>query len=366
MEWIWQKKNWPNYIFDAQKIADLEIQFHRNAGKLIGAIQHFNKGNFDILKVELLSQEAISTSNIEGEILNRDSVISSLRRHLGLKSDFRKVPANAAGVAEMMVDLYKNFESNLSHESLFEWHSMLMNGRRDVEIIGNYRQHQEPMQIVSGNFNSPKIFFEAPPSNIVQSEMEQFLNWYSEKLNDNNYSILIFASIAHLYFEIIHPFEDGNGRIGRALVEKAISQKLNSPSFNSLAKVIDSNKKEYYSMIQKCNYNLEIDSYIEYFAKLIVKSQEYSIELINFLIFKVQFFAIYDSKINIRQEKVLLRIFDEGIEGFIGGLSAQNYKTITSASNATVTRDLQALVNIQAFTKTGELRHTRYFLNRDI
>jgi Fic family protein len=366
MEWVWQNKKWPIFEFDGNNIADFERKFIQNSGRMMGTIQHLEVNNLEILKIELLSQEAISTSIIEGEILNRDSVQSSIRRHLGLKSDYRKVPPNASGVSEMMVNLYLNYNVTLTHETLFEWHKMLMNGRRDVEIIGGYRQHTEPMQIISGNYNTPKIFYEAPPSSKVFSEMDRFLQWFNQKLLDNSLPTLIFAGIAHLYFEMIHPFEDGNGRLGRALVEKAISLRLQSPALNSLSKVIDQEKKEYYAAIQTCNNQLNINDYLKYFSELVLKSQDYSYKMVNFLIFKTKFYSKFQNVLNARQEKVISRIFDEGLEGFKGGLSAGNYKTITSASNATTTRDLQGLLELNAITKTGELKHTRYFLNNKI
>ncbi len=366
MEWVWQKKNWPNFEFDPTILAVSESIFIQNSGKLIGAIEHLTKENIDILKVELLSQEAISTSSIEGEILNRDSVQSSIKKHLGLKTNSKKIPPNAAGVSEMMVDVYLNFDKPLNHTTLFEWHKMLMNGRRDISSIGNYREHAEPMQIISGNLNNPKIFYEAPPSEKIRGQMEKFLYWYHEKLIDNSFPTLLFVSITHLFFEIIHPFEDGNGRIGRALVEKALSQRLKIPSLNSLASVIDKEKKEYYDAFQSCNTGLNINKYLTYFANLILKSQDHTLQVVNFIIFKHKFFIKFGNHFNKRQEKAILRIFEEGIEGFKGGLSAGNYKTITGTSNATATRDLSELLQIDALIKTGELKTSRYFLNMEI
>jgi Fic family protein len=364
MQWIWQHKNWPNFEYDPGKLNDFEIEFQLNSGKIIGAIQHLEENNKETLKIEILAQEAISTSSIEGEILNRDSVQSSIRRHLGLKTDYRKVQPNEAGISEMMVDLYLNFDQPLSHYVLFEWHKMLMNGRRDIEAIGDYRAHLEPMQIVSGNLDAPRVYYEAPPSASIPAEMDRFLDWYTTNLLDRqNMPTLVFAGITHLYFEMIHPFEDGNGRIGRALVEKAISQRLKAPALNSFAKVIDGNKKAYYQAIQGCNNRIHIDAYLAYFANLTLQSQDYSIRMVYFLIEKTKFFAKHQQFLNERQEKVLLRVFDAGIEGFKGGLSASNYKTISGASPATVTRDLQDLVQIGALNKTGELKSTRYSLN---
>jgi Fic family protein len=363
MNWIWQDKDFPNFEYDTSSWINLEKEFYQNSGIIIGKLSHLNSSNLENLKIEILTQEALSTSSIEGEILRRESVQSSIRKHLGLKTDNRKVQANEAGIAEMMVDVYLNFDKPLTHQMLFRWHEMLMNGRRDIDVIGNYRTHPEPMQIVSGSLSAPRVFYEAPPSEQVLGLMQGFVDWYNAQVINQNSSSIIFAGITHLLFEVMHPFEDGNGRIGRALVEKAISQKINAPALNSFARVIESRKKEYYDALQSCNHGLDINKWLSFFTKTLLDSQQYTIKLVNFLIAKSQFFINYNSQLNERQSKVLLRIFEEGIEGFRGGLSANNYQTIAQTSAATATRDLQELLQIKALTKTGELKHTRYFLN---
>jgi len=363
MQWIWQCKGFPNFEFDASLLNTFEKEFYQNTGIIIGTLSHLDKDDLEHLKIEILTQEAVSTSNIEGEILKRVSVQSSIRKHLGLKTDLRKVQANEAGIAEMMVDVYLHFDTPLTYQTLFGWHEMLMNGRRDIDIIGNYRTHSEAMQIVSDNLAAPKVFYEAPPSEQVAELMNGFIDWYNTQITDRNgLYTLILAGIAHLYFEIIHPFEDGNGRIGRALVEKMISQQIHTPALNSFAKVIDTRKKAYYDALQSCNHGLNIDKWLAFFAETLLESQQYTIKLVGFLIAKSKFFMQYNGQLNERQSKVLLRVFEEGIEGFKGGLSAANYKSISSTSSATATRDLQELVQINAFYKRGELKHTRYFL----
>lgn len=364
MNWIWQDNGFPNFEFDTSLFNTFEKEFYQNSGIIIGTLSHLDNDSLENLKIEILTQEAVSTSNIEGEILIRESVQSSIRRHLGLKTENRNVQAKEAGIAEMMVDVYLNFDKKLTHQTLFEWHEMLMNGRRDIETIGNYRTHAEAMQIVSGNLSAPKVYYEAPPSTQVAELMQVFIDWYNVNIPaKNSISTIVLAGIAHLYFEIIHPFEDGNGRIGRALVEKMISQLMHAPALNSFAKVIDSRKKEYYETLQACNHSLNIDKWLLFFSKTLLDSQLYTIKLIGFLVAKSKFFIKYNELLNERQLKVLLRVFEEGIEGFKGGLSAANYQAISGTSPATATRDLQELVQIQALSKTGELKHTRYFLN---
>jgi Fic family protein len=357
MAWVWEHKNWPNFEYDAAPLLEYEKIFYTNTGIILGAFSHLESNNVEHLKIDILTQEAVSTSSIEGEILQRASVQSSIRKHLGLKTESIKIPANAAGVAEMMTEVYLHFNEPLTHETFFNWHSMLMNGRRDIETIGDYRKHEDAMQIVSGNLSMPKVFFEAPPSKQVNAEMKNLIEWCKNNFND--ISIIALAGIAHLYFEIIHPFEDGNGRIGRALIEKLISQKIKTAALNSFAKVIEQNKRAYYDALQSCNHSLDINAWLQFFSKMLLESQQYTIKMVSFIVAKNKFFAKYKNTFNARQEKVLLRVFEEGLEGFKGGLSAANYKTISMVSPATTTRDLQELLNI------GELKHTRYFLNLD-
>jgi Fic family protein len=364
MQWIWEHPDWPHFEYEHSKLYDYELEFHRNSGQLIGSIQHLNKAHQEAIKIDILSQEAVSTSSIEGEILDRDSVQSSIRKHLGLKTDYRKVAPNTVGISEMMVDLYLHYNQSLNHQMLFEWHKMLTNGRRDLISIGTYRQHEEPMQIVSGNLATPKLYYEAPPSLRVNSEMASYIDWFNTMASAHpQLPTLAFAGIAHLYFEMIHPFEDGNGRIGRTLAEKAISQRLGYPALLSFSKVIDLNKKAYYNAIQACNHRIKIDSYLIYFAQLTLEAQQHTLKIVEFTINKNKFFTNYASLFNPRQEKVIKRMFEEGIEGFRGGLSAKNYQVISGASPATTTRDLQELVALNAFFKTGELKHSRYYLN---
>ena len=363
MKWIWELPTWPNFEFDSQLYTTFEAEFLQNAGKFKGASYHLEGQENEILRVEILSQEAVSTSSIEGEIIDRESVQSSIRKHLGLKADGRKIPANASGVAEMLVDLYLNFEKQLTHKMLFDWHAMLMNGRRDIEYLGTYRGHAEPMQIVSGNYNNQKVFYEAPPSLTIKTQMDSYIQWFNDAAVNTNLPTIIFAGIVHLYFEMIHPFEDGNGKIGRALVEKALSQRLRTATLNSLSKAIETDKKAYYAAISSCNFQINLDKYLGYFSTLILKAQQRSYQTIEFLIAKTKFFQKFSNQLNPRQEKVILRVFEEGIEGFKGGLSAANYKVIAGTSNATSTRDLQHLLEINAFFKTGQLKGTRYFLN---
>lgn len=365
MIWNWQRKHWPKFAWDKEDFSEYERQFLDKAGIIHGSIQYMDHEDQETLKVDLISDEALKTSEIEGEILNRDSLQSSIRKHFGLKTDNRKVEPAEQGIAEMMVNLYQNFQTPLSPQLLFNWHEMLTNGRRDLTDLGRYRTHEDAMQVVSGEIANPKIHFEAPPSKQVNAEMKRFIEWFNQTSRGGTQELpsLLRAGIAHLYFESIHPFEDGNGRIGRAISEKALSQSLGRPTLIAISYTIEKSKKNYYAALERNNSDLEINDWLNYFCKMVLEAQDYTQSTINLLIEKGKFYRRFHGKLNERQEKVVERIFREGIHGFKGGLSAKNYMSITDAPSTTATRDLTKMVEMGVFKKTGELKSTRYYLN---
>lgn len=362
--WNWEQEDWPNFSYDSKALAGFEEQFLRNSGEHSGALKHISSDDQDQLKIELISEEALKTSKIEGETLDRDSLQSSICRQFGLKTDNRLIPLAEQGVATMMVDLYKTFDALMDDKTLWHWHSMLMSGRQDVSI-GAYRDHKDPMQIVSGVIYNPTIHFEAPPSKRIPKEMDLFIRWFNDSgvQGKKRLPALTRAGIAHLYFVCIHPFEDGNGRIGRAIAEKSLAQHLNQPTLIALAYTIERIRKKYYTALERGNKNNEITAWLLYFARMILSAQENTRKRIEFIIEKTKLYDLLRGQLNARQEKVLDRMFREGVDGFKGGLSAKNYITITSAPRTTVTRDLNDLVAKGGLIKTGQLKHTRYHLN---
>lgn len=364
--WNWQLKKWPHFTFNTKKLAELEYQFLQNIGMLSGVIKHIDKDSKDDLLVEILSTEALKTSEIEGEILNRESVQSSIKKNLGFISEQRRIPPAEYGISEMMVDLYINYNNPLSHDQLFEWHQMITNGRRDLTNIGQYRTHEDSMQIVSGVLGKEKVHFEAPPSIQIPNEMEQFIVWFNRVHNNKEKTKmlpLVKAGIAHLYFVSIHPFEDGNGRIGRAIAEKSITLSMEQPTLISLSNTIEANKKSYYESLQKHNTTIEITDWLVYFGQTILDAQKDSLKRIDFLLEKTKFFDRFSFLLNKRQLKVIRRMFESGHRGFKGNLSADNYTKIAKTSASTATRDLKDLVEKQILIKTGTLKNTRYSLN---
>lgn len=264
----------------------------------------------------------------------------------------------------MMVDLYRSFAAPLSSDSLFAWHRMLVSGRRDLKDVGRYRTGGDPMQVVSGAVYEPIIHFVAPPSSRVKVEMQRFIAWFNRTSPENSEPLttLTRAGIAHLYFESVHPFEDGNGRIGRALAEKSLAQSLGQPTLIALAATILAKRKSYYETLESANKKNEITAWLAWFAGTAIEAQQRTTALVEFLIDKAKLLDRLRGQLNHRQEKALLRMFREGPDGFVGGLSAGKYATITGASPATATRDLAELVMMGALTRAGERKHTRYQL----
>ena len=364
MTWNWQKSDWPDFRWKAARLELAEKEFLIAGGKLAGTVKHLGEEEREDITVDSMSTEAVTTSEIEGEILNRASVQSSIRRQLGLAAEKRNVSPVEQGVAEMTVNLFRSFAAPLSDRTLFGWHRMLMSGRRDLTDVGRYRTSREPMQVVSGAIGKPKVHFEAPPSSQVPREMAQFIDWFNRTAPGGLEPLpaLTRAGAAHLYFESIHPFEDGNGRVGRALAEKALAQSLGQPTLTALAATILARRKSYYEALEAANKQIEITGWLAWFAGITIEAQRRTTAMIEFLIDKAKLFARLRGQMNERQEKALVRIFREGPDGFKGGLSAGKYATITGASPATATRDLVDLVEKGALVRVGELRHTRYQL----
>jgi Fic family protein len=365
MKWTWQRPDWPNFSWKPGRLARAEEQFLIGGGVFVGTVSHLGATDKDRLVVESLSVEAVTTSEIEGEILDRVSVQSSIRRQLGFGTDQRRISAAEQGIAEMMVDLHRSFAAPLSEEMLFGWHGMLTRDRRDLKDIGGYRRHREPMQVVSGPIHAPKVHFEAPPSIDIQKEMARFIIWFNRTGpgGAEPLPMLTRAGIAHFYFVCIHPFEDGNGRIGRAISEKALAQGLGRPTLTALAATVLTKRKAYYDALERNNTENDLTDWLGWFAATAIEAQRRTLTLVEFLIDKTRLLDRLSGQLNERQQKALFRMLREGPEGFEGGLSAGNYIAITGAAAATATRDLADMVATDVLVRIGERRYARYHVN---
>ncbi|MEJ1992726.1 MAG: Fic family protein, partial [Maritimibacter sp.] len=217
---------------------------------------------------------------------------------------------------------------------------------------------------VSGRLDRPVIHFEAPPSGQVAAEMERCVSWFNASRPGGALPLpaLTRAGLSHLYFESIHPFEDGNGRLGRALAEKALAQNIGQPSLIVLAVTIENERKTYYDQLERHQQTLDVTEWLVWFAGIVLAAQQVTFDRVGFFIAKAHFYDWYRDRLNDRQAKAIAWMFREGPGGFKGGLSAENYLRITGTSRATATRDLQDLVEKGALSRTGERRYARYWL----
>ncbi|MGD0635621.1 MAG: Fic family protein [Beijerinckiaceae bacterium] len=364
MTWNWEQPDWPEFTYNSKALEALEQQFLLQSGEFMGVFRHVGADDQNALRIELISEEAVKTSEIEGKILDRDSVQSSLRHQFGLGPEAANIPLAERGIAKMMVDVYEHFSDLLADATMFAWHSLLLSGDTSIKTIGGYRTYDDPMQVVSGPIHKRTVHFEAPPSRVIPDEMQRFIVWFNDTARQGVAPLpaLTRAGLAHLYFVCIHPFEDGNGRIGRALAEKSLAQNLGHPSLIALAYTIERKRKDYYVALERNNKDMEVTDWLEYFARTVTEAQFTTIKRVDFYVAKAKFYERLRDRLNDRQNKVIARMFREGIGGFRGGLSAENYIAITGTSRATATRDLQDLVEKGALRRTGELRHTRYHL----
>jgi Fic family protein len=364
LDYAWQQDDWRDFTWDVTAYTHFERQFLHDSGIVVGLRKALSADDSEAVKITFLSDEGLNTAEIEGEYLDRDSLQSSVQRYFQFKTPLSKNRPRENGMAQMMVDLYLQFDAALTHEMLFAWHQMLLNGRTDVEAVGAYRLHTEPMRIVSSQVDGVRIHYEAPPSEQVHEEMALFIAWFNA--SRDTLPPLVRAGMAHAYFELIHPFEDGNGRIGRALIEKALAQSAGQPTLIAVSQTIQVDRKAYYQALSSVNRSNDFSIWLNYFCQMVLTAQQFTIDSISFLIAKVRFFDQYASQLNARQLKMVQRIFQEGLKGFTGGVSVKNYIAVTDTSPATANRDLNDLVAKGIMKRSGKLKSTRYWLQMEI
>ena len=364
MAYIWQQAGWPNFTWDGDAVDQHVYAYALEASRMVGEVKHLSEAEKTDLLIDRMVSEAIKTSQIEGENLDREDVRSSIRNHLGMNASPETVrDQRANGVAAMMISVRDHFAEPLTGQRLCEWQDLIIAGRfeRGNLEVGKWRTHVGPMQIVSGAIGKTKVHYEAPPSAQVPDEMKRYIEWFN---GSKDLKGAVRAGVAHLYFECIHPFSDGNGRVGRAISEIALSQEIRHPALLSLSTTIQGRRQEYYDALSRASQgSLDITEWLVWFTGLVLDSQLEAKIQIAYVLAKARFWDAYAEKFNERQTKILGCMFREGIEGFKGGMSAQKYSKIAKCSKATATRDLAGLLKMGAFRKLeGGGRSTRYDL----
>lgn len=363
MVYNWQQLDWPEFQYDLTEVEDALFDFAEQTGHVTGVLQSLPKDLEMEAIVTTMVTEAIKTSEIEGEYLSRQDIVSSIRNNLGLNTTLESVrDKKSLGAAELMIAVRNGYAEPLTEEKIFAWHRMLMSGNKGISA-GTWRTHVDPMQVISGAIGKEKVHFEAPPSDRVPQEMTRFIKWVNDTSPGGTKEIKkapVRCAVAHLYFESIHPFEDGNGRIGRAIAEKVLSQTLGRPVLLSLSRTIEADKSAYYLALEKAQRSNEITPWVSYFVNVVLSAQKQANAFVDFILKKSKFFDRYKDQMNERQLKVVKRMLEEGPDGFEGGMNASKYVGITKTSKATATRDLQQLAEMGIFLPEGGGRSTRY------
>lgn len=349
MRWIWQHPSWPEFTCNIRVIEDREVSFRIKSERLFGRFEALPKTYREDATIDLMLSEALKTSAIEGEDLDRESVRSSLLSLIASDVLPKTSDQKAAGAASLLVDVRQNWRSPLTHELLGKWQTMAVPQQRTTSIKrGAYRDDPSPMQIVSGPYGGQRVHYEAPPAARVPDEMAKLLAWYNRSsplYKKQTIPGIVRAGIAHLWFEVIHPFDDGNGRVGRAIADHSLSQSLGRPTTTCLATAIEADKKSYYRQLEQASRgSLDIDDWLDYFADTVNQAQEIAKEEVDFVLAKTRFYEAYGAQLNDRQAKMVSRVFAQGRRGFEGGITTRKYSAITKCPNRTASRDLSDLV----------------------
>lgn len=360
----WQIIGWAEFIYNEEIINKKALILAELSGEIFGIFKTFNSAKQQNEILDIMISEAINTSEIEGDMLSREDVRSSFLKNLGLTTTIKNIRnKRAENVALLMLEVRNSYKEKLTEKLIKKWHRILFSNSKYINA-GIYRKEKEPMQIVSGAIGREKVHFEAPPSEQVPLEMKKFVKWYNSfKTEGNIRKVIIKTAITHLYFESIHPFEDGNGRIGRALIEKCLSESMGRQVIMSVSQAIEQNRKQYYAELAKVQIKLEIDSWLLYFSQLLIDAQKNTLEILEFSVKKAQFLDQYKTTMNERQVKVINKMLDAGKDGFEGGMTAKKYISIAKTTKATATRDLQDLVKLGILQRNLAGRSTNYKLN---
>jgi Fic family protein len=375
--WIWHHPEWPTLTCDMQAIApDLALAY-RMHGALEGKLASIGLGNASQIALDVLSDEAVATAAIEGERLSLESVRSSVMRRFGLTTS-GTTDRHVDGLVAVISDATTAFDAPLDEARLCRWQSALFpGGTSGVQriVVGRYRDHDEPMQIVSGILGREVVHYEAPPSKAVPKHMRRLLVWFAQTsplknsaASQKNKPLDGFtrAAIAHLWFETIHPFEDGNGRIGRALADMALAQHFQQPArLYSLSRQLLASRSAYYDALNQAQRgNTDVTEWVRWFVQQCAAACQTASQTIDQVIEKRRFWEMHQSiELRERQRKVLSRLLDEGDGGFVGGMNAEKYMKMTGVSKATATRDLAEMVEGGQLWSNGMGKAMRYYIN---
>ena len=362
--YIHELKDWPRFRWSAEKIAEPLASVRHRQGRLIGHMEALGFNLQQEAVLQTLTADVLKSSEIEGEKLNADQVRSSIARRLGMDiGALKPADRNIEGVVEMMLDATRNYDKPLTDERLFAWHAtMFPTGRSGMRKIttGTWRDDSEgPMQVVSGPLGRERVHYEAPNTERLNAEMNSFLDWFEGK---DKTDAVLRAGLAHLWFVTIHPFDDGNGRIARAIADMSLARSEHSPQrFYSMSAQIKKEHKEYYDILEHTQKGtMDITDWMEWFLGCLGSAIDGAQETLSEVLTKARFWErIRNVQLNDRQRTVINRLLD----GFEGKLTNSKYAALAKCSPDTALRDLLALVDSGVLVRGPEGgRSTSYSL----
>ena len=366
VEWIWQRPEWPAFTWQADALAAPLRACVQAQGTLLGMAGAVDRADELHGQLDTLLQNIITSSAIEGETLNVASVRSSLARRLGLEPDSKPSP-RSEGAAELLLDATRNIDRPLTLERLFGWHRQLYPDEAlplySAMHVGELRG-DEPMQVVSGRLDRPRVHFEAPPRAGLEAQLERFVQWFADSRADSQLDPLLRAGIAHFWFVTLHPFDDGNGRLTRAITDLALAQADGQAIrlYAMSASILD-DRSGYYRVLEASQKGgLDITEWLQWFLATLLDSLRQAIARIDRLLTKARFWQHHrNDGLSAEQTKVLNRLLDGDERGFADGISASQYQAVAKVSKATATRHLADLLEKGCIEKLpGGGRSTRY------
>jgi Fic family protein len=365
IKYIWQQKDWPQWAFDLAELSDLLSQVNLERGRLLGAMQVLGFTLSEEASLKALTSEVVNSSEIEGEKLNPESVRSSLARRLGIDIG-GLVPSNKNidGIVEMMLDATRDYEKPLTEDRLFGWHAALFptgrSGMHKIAVAAYRDDSNGPMQVVSGGVGREKIHYEAPPANALKSEMAYFLHWFNHAAG---FDPLIKAGLAHLWFVTLHPFEDGNGRVGRAICDMALARADKSHQrFYSLSAQILHERNDYYNHLERTQKGmLDVTEWLAWFLACLYRAvQAANSEMRGAVYLSTVGQRSIGGRLNERQMKML----NQMLQGLEGKLTTGKWAKLAQCSTDTALRDINELLDMAVLKKAGESkRGTHYVLS---
>ena len=362
--YLWEKSNWPTFTWDESALTKVLAHASREQGRLLGKMEALGFDLRSEAHLRTLTEDVVKSSEIEGEKLEPDQVRSSIARRLGMDVG-GLIPADrdVEGVVEMMLDATGNYAEALNEERLFAWHAALFpTGRSGMTkiLVGRWRDDSEgPMQVVSGPVGREKVYYEAPPADRLPDEMAKFLRWFEQP---RNMDPLLIAGLAHLWFVSIHPFDDGNGRIARAIADMALARfEKTGQRFYSMSAQIRHDRKNYYDTLEWTQKGeLDVTRWQDWFLNCLLRAIEGAQDTLAAVLGKARFWERFAKEpLNERQIKILNRLLDD----FEGKLTTSKWAKIAKCSQDTAYRDILNLIERGALQKdSGGGRSTSYSL----